>query len=211
MKSDLFSSGVLLVLLEKAIGQDLGSLIQRQVHLHQHTVWAMAHKFGNVYLQVYVSGQVISDYVKSATAERVNTEGCGGGGFGESQGIRFSSKGLSNDSQPCQKSNISSQWSQGCLSFWLSCQSHIAEFDPSAVSLLPSPGQPLPTTLVKPEALQDSEKVQVIPCSPRQCSRSRLRIRSSFRLRAVPCCNARWAEQMGRGCGRLRLTAALQL
>lgn len=29
------------------------------------------------------------------------------------------------------------QWSRGCLPFWLSCQSHVAEFDPSA--RVPSP------------------------------------------------------------------------
>lgn len=35
------------------------------------------------------------------------------------------------------RSRTPPQWSPGCLSFWLSCQSHVAEFDPSAG--VPSP------------------------------------------------------------------------
>lgn len=89
-----------------------------------------------------------------------------------------------------------------CLCFWFSCQSHIAEFEPSAVSFLPSSDEPLPTALLKPEALQDDESASDLRRPRGQCSRSGLHIRSSFSLRAVPCCNARWAEQMERSCGR---------
>lgn len=122
-----------------------------------------------------------------------------GGGFGESHSIALSSQGLSNDSQPCQKPNISSPVRLKVSVFFDSAaRIMLQNLILLPLSLLLSSDQPLPTALLQPERFQDHESASDLLWPRGQCSGFCLHVRYGFSLPAVLCCNARWAEQMGR-------------
>lgn len=126
-----------------------------------------------------------------------------GRGSGESHSIMLSSQGLSDDSQPCQQPNISSPVRLKMSVFFDSAARVVLQNSILLpVSLLLSSDRPLPTALLKPERLQDHESASDLLWPRGQCSGFCLHVRYGFSLPAVLCCNARWAEQMGRLGGR---------